>query len=159
MNIIVEFLLLGAIGAGFVAVFRVLAARMPGNTAYKFAVALALVAAFLLFWVNGAVGIIGDEDNDANMMYGGVVAVGFVGSIIARFQPHGMAHALFATALAQVLVAAIALSAGWGSSGPIWPRDVLFLTAFFAALWGGSALLFRRAAAREQTALHEGSDD
>jgi hypothetical protein len=82
-------------------------------------------------------------------MFGGVLAVGTIGAVIARFQPHGMARALFATALAQAFVAVTALIAGLGSTGPIWPRDILILTGFFAALWLTSAWLFRKAA-REQ---------
>ena len=78
-------------------------------------------------------------------MYGGVPAVGIIGAIIARFQPDGMAHALFATALAQMLVAVIALIAGLGSTG-----DIVMLTGFFATLWLIAAWLFRKAA-REQT--------
>ncbi len=123
-----------------------LAVRKTGDTAYRAAGGVALAAAFILVWVNGAVGIIGTESDDANLMYGGVLAVGIIGAIIARFQPHGMARALFATALAQALVAVIALAAGLGSTGPIWPVDILALTGFFVALFVGSALLFRKAA-------------
>ncbi len=52
---------------------------------------------------------------------------------------------LFATALAQALVAVIALIAGLGSpwSGPL---EILVLNGFFVALFVGSAWLFRRAA-------------
>jgi hypothetical protein len=88
--------------------------------------------------MNLAVGIIGNEDNPANLMYGGVLAVGIIGAVIARFQPHGMARALVATALAQALVAVIALIAGLGYT--------LILTGFFVALWLTSARLFRKAA-------------
>src|SRR5688500_927904 len=119
-----------------------LAARMTRNSAYRAAVGVALAAAFILVWINLAVGIIGSEDNPANLMYGGVLAVGIVGAIVARFQPHGMARALVATALAQALVAMIAMIAGLGFTGPS--------TVFFAALWLISAWLFRKAA-REQT--------
>jgi hypothetical protein len=146
MRIVIGFLPLVALAAAFIVVFMVLTARKPDNTAYKSAVGVALAAAFILFWVNGAVGIIGAARDDANLRYGGVLAVGGIGAIIARFQPHGMARALFATALAQVLVAVIALIAGLGSTGPIWPWDILILTGFFVALWLGSALLFRHAA-------------
>ena len=145
----IKFLPLVVLAAAFILVFMVFKARKPDNTAYQSAVGVALAAAFLLFWVNGAVGVIGTARDDANLMYGGVLAVGFIGAIIARFQPHGMARALFATALAQALVAVIALTAGLGSTGPIWPWDILILTGFFAALWVGSAWLFRNAA-REQ---------
>jgi peptidoglycan/LPS O-acetylase OafA/YrhL len=46
-----------------------LTVRKTGNSAYRAAVAVALAAAFLLIWVSGAV-IIGDETDDANLMYG-----------------------------------------------------------------------------------------
>ncbi len=122
-----------------------LAVRKTGNAAYRAAVGVALAAAFLLVWVNGAVGIIGSEDNDANLMYFGVLAIGVIGAFIARFRPRGMARALFATALAQASVATVALIAGWGSpsSGPL---EIVALNGFFVALFVGSALLFREAA-------------
>ena len=127
----------------------VLISKISDSIAYRTAIGVAVVAGLLLIWLNLAVGIIGSEDNPANLMYIGVLAVGIIGALIARFQPHGMASALFATALAQALVAVIALIAGLGSTAPIWPWDILILTGFFAALWVGSALLFRKAA-REQ---------
>ena len=146
---VADFAIFGAMLVGAGGIFE-LEARTTGNNAYRAAVGVALAAAFILVWVNGAVGIIGNEDNPANLMYGGVLAVGIIGAVIARFQPDGKARALFATALAQALVAVIALTAGLGSRGPIWPRDILILTGFFAALWLTSAWLFRKAA-REQT--------
>jgi hypothetical protein len=127
-----------------------LAARMTGNIAYRAAVGVAVVAAFILIWLNLAVGIIGSEDDPANLMYGGVLVVGMLGALIVRFQPHGMARALAATALAQASVGVIALIAGWGSTGADWPGAIVFLTGFFAALWLVSAWLFRKAA-RQQT--------
>ena len=132
-------LLFGSLGA------YELAVRRTGDTAYRAGVGVAIAAAFILVWVNGAVGIIGTADNDANLMYFGVLAVGIVGALIARFEPRGMAHTLFATALAQALVAVIALIAGLGSpySGPL---EILALNGFFAALFVGSAWLFREAA-------------
>jgi hypothetical protein len=127
-----------------------LAVRMTHNNAYRAAVGVALAAAFILIWLNLAVGIIGTEDNPANLMYGGVLAVGIFGAIIARFQADGMARVLLATAFAQALVAVIALIAGAGSTDPTWPLDISALTGVFAALWLLSAWLFRKAA-REET--------
>ncbi len=144
-----DFIVAGALLVGTGLTFE-LAARMTGNTAYRAAVGLAVVAALILVWMNLAVGLIGSEDNPANLMYGGVLLVGIIGAIIARFRPHGMARALFATALAQALVPVIALI--------IWKPQVtsveaflgmlgvLGVNAFFAMLFVGSALLFRRAA-------------
>jgi len=142
---VADFAIFGALLLGSGVTYE-LAARKTGNIAYKIAVGIAILAAFLLFWINGAVGLIGIEDNDANLMYHGVVLIGLIGAFVARFEPRGMARAMFATAIAQALVAVIALVAGWGSSGPIWPRGVIGMTAIFVTLWLGSAWLFRRAA-------------
>ena len=126
------------------------------GTAYRAAVGLALAVAFLLAWASLAVGIIGSEDDPANLMYVGVLAVGIIGAFIARFRPHGMARALFATALAQVLVAVIVLIFGLGLP---WspPLEILGLTGFFVALFVGTALLFRYAG-REQTPAGSGQE-
>jgi hypothetical protein len=67
-----------------------------------------------------------------------------------------MAGALFATALAQALVAVIVLIFGLGSpwSGP---AEILILNGSFVALFVGSAWLFRNAA-REQTPAGAGPE-
>lgn len=119
-----------------------LAVRMSRHYAYRAAAGIALVAGFLLIWMNLAVGIIGNEDNPANLMFFGVHAVGIVGALIARFRAAGMARVMAAMALAQVAVAVAAQLNG----AFIWP-----LTVVFAGIWLGSAALFRKAA-REQTA-------
>jgi hypothetical protein len=54
--------------------------KRASGTAYRFAVGLALTAAFLIVWLNAAGGLIGIEDDDpANLLYVGVLAIGFVG--------------------------------------------------------------------------------
>jgi hypothetical protein len=135
-----------------------LVARKRGTTAYRVAVGVACATGFVLLWINAAAGIIGD--GPVNLMYLGVLAVGFLGALIAHFQPRGMALALFATAAAQMLVPVIALviwKAGWlnllidpnSPHPPFHPgiAPVFGLNAVFATLWVGSALLFRRASA------------
>jgi heme/copper-type cytochrome/quinol oxidase subunit 4 len=123
----------------------VLVARRGGNMAYRFAVGIALAAAFLLVWINLAVGVIGSEDNPANLMYYGVLAIGFLGAIIAELRPRGMARVLFAMALAQALVPVVALLI-WKPQLTSGVAAVLTLNAFFVVLFVGSALLFRNAA-------------
>ena len=61
-----------------------------------------------------------------------------------------MARALFATALAQALVTAIALFAGQHRATETSVAEILSLNWMFIALFVGSALLFRYAA-RQQT--------
>lgn len=121
-----------------------LTVRMTGNRAYRAAAGLAIATAFILVWANGAVGLIGDENNPANLMYAGVVGVGVVGALVSRFRPPGMARTMVATAGAQAAVAAVALMAGLAPSAAGLPWGVLIPTGFFAALWLASAWLFRR---------------
>jgi hypothetical protein len=107
-------------------------------------VGVALVAAFLLIWANGAVGLIGSEDNDLNMVYFGVLAVGLIGAVVARFRPRGMALAMAAMAIAQAAIAVTVLAVGMAppESGAF---EILTINGFFVVLFAGSALLFRRA--------------
>ncbi len=115
------------------------------NTAYRLAAGVALGGALILVWLSLGVGIIGADGDPANLMYFGVLAVGIVGALMARFHPRGMARALIAMALAQALILMIALIARLGHpwSGPL---ELLGLNGFFIALFVGSAWLFRQAA-------------
>lgn len=115
------------------------------NIACRSAAGVAIAAALLLVWLSLGVGIIGRDGDPANRMYFGVIAVGVVGSGIARFRPAGMATALFATAIAQASVGAYAVLAGLGRpwSGPL---ELSLLNGFFVTLFALSAWLFRRAA-------------
>ena len=110
------------------------------SLAYRAAVALAVGTAFMLVWVNGAVGVLGDEDNGANLIFLGVFAVGFIGAVLAGLRPAPMAHAMAATAVAQIVAALIALILSSGT-----PLEVA-LTAAFSGGWFASAFLFHRAA-------------
>ena len=118
------------------------------KVAYRFANGLAVTAACLLIWLSLGVGIIGKDGDPANMMYFGVIAVGIIGAIISRLRPTGMARTLLAMALAQALVALIALIAGLGLpwSGP---AEIILLNGIFIAMFVGSAWLFKRAVANQ----------
>jgi len=122
-----------------------LVSRTSSVAAYRTAIGLTLASFFLLGWVNGAVGLIGSENNAANLMYAGVFLVCVVGTVLARLKPAGMARALLATALAQTLVAVIALVGRLGSSHS-GPLEIVTANGFFVALFVGSAALFRKAA-------------
>jgi hypothetical protein len=91
------------------------------------------------------VGIIGRDGDPANRMYFGVLAVGILGALVARFRASGMARALVVTALAQASVGLIALIAGMGRpwSGPL---ELSLLNGFFVAMFAASAWLFHRSA-------------
>lgn len=125
--------MLGAVGLLIELTFR-----FSADWAYRGGVAAALAGGFLTVWINGAVGIIGDEGHPANMMFSWVLAVGMIGAVLARFRARGMAWAMVVTAVAQAAVGVIALLMHLPFPGPI--------TLFFMAFWLTSAALFRKAA-------------
>lgn len=123
--------------------------RKATTLEYRVAVGATLAGILLLIWINLAVGIIGSEDNPANGMYLGVLAVLGLGSLLALLRPRGMARALFAAALAHAIVAVVAmLLMPWGLDA----LKTLALNLFFVALWASAGWLFRRSVAAEQQA-------
>jgi len=140
-----DFTVAWSLMAGVGLIYR-LAVKRTEDFVYRSAVGVALATAFFLIWVNLSVGIIGPEGHPANLMYVGVLAVGIIGAARVRLQPIGMARALFATALAQALVAAIALIAGaeWVSENSA--SQILGINTVFVLLFLFSARLFRKAA-------------
>lgn len=122
-----------------------MASRKEGSAAYRIALGVALASAFFLIFVSQGVSIIGSDGDPANLMYFGVVAVGVVAAILGRFEARGMARAMLAMAVAQVLVAVIALVLGLGQPASP-PMEILGLTGMFCALFVAAAWLFQRAA-------------
>jgi hypothetical protein len=142
-----DFLIMGILIFATGLAYEFLASK-ASTSAYRAAMGMALGTAFLLVWINLAVGIIGSEDNPANLLYFGVLALGFLGSISARLRPRGMSRVLLAMALAQMLVPVIALIAYRPDFSP-GVAGVFALNALFATLFAGAALLFRQAGAKD----------
>lgn len=96
--------------------------------------------AFLLFAVNGAVGLIGTEDDPVNLLFFGVLTSAFAGSVVIGFKPVGMARTMAVTACVQVAAGAVALL--------IVPdvRGFALGSALFVPLWLLSSWLFARSA-------------
>ena len=132
-------LLLGSVGGLFE-----LAVRLSGSAAYRIAAALGLGASFLVVWANGAVGIIGNENDPINLVFLAILALGLAGALLARFRPGGMAMTLAAMAGGMLAMALYVLATNPN-------REALFI-AVFAGLWFLASGLFRKAAQLE-TAL------
>jgi len=126
-----------------------LAGRASASFAYRTGVVVAVGAAFLTIWVNGAVGMIGSEDNPYNLWFGAVVAIGLIGAIAANFRAGGMALAMTVAAIAQAVVGGIGIASD--------PRGGALSTGF-ALLWLLSAGLFRNAA-RAQMSVREAREE
>lgn len=112
---------------------------------YRFGAILALATAFVLLYGALALGVVGEEGDPFDRFYAIVLGVGLIGSLIARFRPRGMAHALFAMAFAQTCVTVAALIAGKHHSPVSSIPEIVILNGCFIALFIGSALLFRYA--------------
>lgn len=140
-----DFVVMGTLFAAILGAYEFLASRAPGFV-YRAASVLTTLGVFLLIWMNMAVGIIGSENNDANLMFVAVVAIIVGGACIAQFRPAGMSRALLAAAAAQLAIGVIALAGDLGTDGRGWPRDVIVLTTFYTGLWLVAATLFRLSA-------------
>lgn len=125
-------LLLGGIGLGME--FAVRRSRSP---AYRGGAALALLASFLIVWVNGAVGMIGSEDHPYNLLFALAIVVALVGAVVTRFRPRGMARAMIGAAIVQ---------ASLGIAEMLADLTGGILATALAGLWVFAAALFGRAA-------------
>ncbi len=134
-----DFVVMGVL-LGIACALYELGARLSGSVAYRAGFGLGVLTGFLTVWVNLAVGMLGDEDGSANLMFLAVLAIAGLGSLLARFRARGMARAMALAGAAQLAAVGVALAIGGFGT-----RE-LVLTALFAAPWIASALLFRMAA-------------
>lgn len=135
-----DFLVMGGMLALACAAFE-LALRAAPNSTWMLAAAIAVGAAFLMTWVNLAVGIVGSEADPLNRMFFGVLGVGLIGVALSRLQPLRLAAAMLAMALAQLLATLVTLLLGDGF--------VFVLAGIFALMWLASAWLFRLSARQD----------
>jgi hypothetical protein len=123
-----------------------LAVRASGNRAYRGGAAVALATAFLLVWINLAVGIIGNENNPLNLMFFGVIIIAIAGAIVARFRAEAMVRAMALAGAIQALIGVGVFALDVGAAEPPGAVGLLLLIEFFAVTWFLSAWLFRKAA-------------
>lgn len=114
--------------------------------AYRAGVVIAAGAAFMVVWSALAVGIVADEQNDANFLYLGSVLIAIFGALIARFRAQGMAPAMFVTAFALVMSGVVALVFQLGGEAQDTLPGIVIGSGFFPALFAGSGWLLLQAA-------------
>lgn len=113
--------------------------RLSHDVAYRVGVALAVGASFFTIWANGAVGIIGNENNPLNLMYLAALAAMGLAVLAVRFRAAGLSKVMFAMVAAQFAVAAVAQYHGYF----VW-----IITLFFVAIWGTASWLFAKSGVR-----------
>jgi hypothetical protein len=124
-------MLFGALGLGIE-----LAVRMTPDSFFRAGALFALLSAFMVFWANGAVGMIGNEDNPINLLFIGVILIALVGAILSRFGKEGMALAMFTAGTLQASIATI-----FGILGSDFRGGVF--TIVLSSLWILSGALFK----------------
>ena len=119
--------------------------RRGGSFSYRAAVGIACLAGFLSFWVNAAVGVIGNDDVANFLLVVVPFGLGLVGALVSQFQPRGMSLTMFALAAAQAIIPVIALA--WIPAADYSPgvAPVMMLNLFWVVAWIASGLLFRQA--------------
>jgi hypothetical protein len=125
------------------------AVRASSSGTYRLAFALGLLGFFATVWVNLAVGIVGSEENDWNMLFFAALVVGICGAVVARLRAGGMARAMLGTAAALV-VAFIVAELGPRDEPTVRPIVEAVGTSVFVMFLVASGLLFRKAA-RDQS--------
>ncbi len=123
-----------------------LAVRMSASLSYRAGALVAVAAAFLLVWVNAAVGFLGDENNDANAIFAAVLLIAIGGTLLARLRAEGTARAMLAAAAVQLLAGGIGWAMGWAAPGGQGVYEVVMGTTLFCTLWLAAAALFAQAA-------------
>jgi len=118
---------------------------------YEIALALAVAASLFLLMMVGAVGVIGAEGDPFDRVYFGVVGLGVLGALIARFRANGMANTLFAMALAQAIVVVVALIIGKQNSPVSSAGEIVGLNGFFVVMFSVCGMLFRQSASGATT--------
>ena len=138
--------LMMALLLGTACVIVELGMRASRNGSYRLASLVAAGTGFLLVWVNLAVGFLGNENNPANLMFAGVLAVAIAGALLARGDAAGLAKGMLAAAAAQAIVGPVALAGGMASPGGQGLYEVAMGTTLFSGLWVLAGWLFRRSA-------------
>ncbi|QNM82585.1 hypothetical protein H8M03_11360 [Sphingomonas sabuli] len=138
--------LFAAIVFGLVGGLIELAVWRSTSWIYRAGVFVAVACGFLQTWISGAVGIIGGEENPADILYLAVVAVAIVGSLLALGRPRGMVWAMLAAAAVEIAVPFLAVALIPEAKDVAQDAKVAVLTGGFTAMWLAAAMLFRRAA-------------
>jgi hypothetical protein len=126
----------------------ILMRRMSGDIAYRLGALTALLAGFVMVWANGAVGLIGAEGSDLNLLFFAFPGLGLLGAALSRLRPAGLARTCTLLLIAQLTVGAGLFLTGLISQEDVPVRDVALTTLVFATAWGLAAALFQRAARR-----------
>lgn len=132
-----DFVVAGMLLVALVGAFE-LVVRLTGDWMYRGAVVVAAGAAFVMLWAQGAVGLVGSEDDLFNLLFLLPLLVGATGGFIAGLRAGGMSRTLWAMGAVQAATVVV---------GYAVTRDTdAFLLGLWVLAWALSAWLFGRSA-------------
>ena len=132
------FLQIALLATPFVLVYLFIRAIGPRSVKYRLAASFSLLGAFLVTWINLAVGIVKEPDDPANLMFFAALVIGAVIALLAKFETAGMARAMTVTTAGLVVSTLIVIARGLYD-----PVTELGIHAVFIAVFAVSAALFR----------------
>ncbi|MFN1835124.1 hypothetical protein AB2B38_007680 [Balneola sp. MJW-20] len=138
-----DFLIAGLLLFGAGAAYVLIRQRMD-NSLYRIATGLGTAAMLFLLWSNGAVGLIGSENDPANLMYLGVIAVGLIGALISGLKPRGLSYTFFAMSVSLLIITVIALITGMQNLPGSSVNEILAVNGVFIVLFTLPAILYRK---------------
>jgi hypothetical protein len=115
---------------------------MTPTTRYALALGVSVATVLFLLLGIGALGIVGDGDNDASFLAAPVAAL--LVAVATRFSPRGMATALGVAAVSTVVAGAWSVGLIVTDNVTASVADVVMLTAMYAGLFASAAWLFTR---------------
>ena len=139
-----DFLFAGTLIFGTGLTFKVVTRNTSSNL-FKIASASALGSGLFLIWANGAVGIIGSENNDFNALYFLVIFVGIIGLFASRLKAFRLSITLFAMAATQLILTVAALITGMHELPYSSIPEIVAVNGFFITWYMVSAFLFKYA--------------
>ncbi|MBO6622178.1 MAG: hypothetical protein JJ892_14135 [Balneola sp.] len=139
-----DFVFAGVLLFGTGASFTVVLHKMENNF-YRIGAGIALISTLFLVWVNGAVGIVGHEGEQINLLYFIIPAVGLIGAFLSRFRSRGLCYTLCIMAVIPMVIAIIALPGYMQEPPHNSATQILGINMFFTVLFSLSAISFRNA--------------
>jgi hypothetical protein len=131
-----DFLVAGVMLAALVGAFE-LAVRLSDDWMYRGGAALAAVGGFLMLWAQGAVGLVGSENDLFNLLFLSPLLIGVVGASLGGFRARGLSLTLWVMAAVQAVTVVV---------GYAVTRDGdAFLMCIWIGVWSVSAGLVGRA--------------
>ncbi len=115
------------------------------STSFRIAGLAAVLAGLFVFYVSGALGIVG-AGHRADLLFLAAPVVGLVVALGFGFRARGLAVGMAVAAAVTVLVGLGAITAGLHRVDGASVAEILGLSVMFAALWASSSWLYSRAA-------------